>query len=224
MEPTYQLARAIIKPWFATWFRWSIEGTENIPRHGPAIVAFNHIAYLDPLVAAYAVDRLGRRPRFLAKSELFTDKRIAWILRGAKQIEVKRGTKEAPMALDHAIGALSRGEIVVIFPEGTITTNPDLEPMEAKTGLARLALAADAPVVPAAIWGTANVWPKGFAKHWAPRQDILIRFGEAVTYEGDPGDRNEWKRVGVDVMERIAVELAAIRPAVPDRRRTKGAR
>src|SRR5687767_1156945 len=156
MEPTYLLAKAILKPWLATWFRWHIEGLENIPREGAAILAINHIAYLDPLAAAYVVDRVKRVPRFLAKSELFDDKRIAWILRGAGQIPVKRGSANAPMALDSAVSALEKGQLVVIFPEGTITRDPDLHPMEAKTGLARLALQTNAPVIPTALWGTSN--------------------------------------------------------------------
>ena len=222
MEPTYLLAKAIIKPTIGPWFKWSIEGLENIPRKGGAILAFNHIAYLDPLVTAYVVDKAKRRPRYLAKSELFADKRIAWILKGAKQIPVYRGTKDAPMALDQAVAALERGEIVVIFPEGTITTDPDLNPMAAKTGAARLALAADVPLIPAAVWGTANVWPKGFAKHWwPPGQDILVRIDKPMTVSGDPDSTEDWKRVGDELMQRIGRLVASLRPVVPDRRRTK---
>lgn len=222
MEPTYLLAKAIIKPTIGPWFKWSIEGLENIPRKGGAILAFNHIAYLDPLVTAYVVDRAKRRPRYLAKSELFADKRIGWILKGAKQIPVYRGTKDAPMALDRAVAALEKGEIVVIFPEGTITTDPDLNPMAAKTGAARLALAAGVPLIPAAVWGTANVWPKGFAKHWwPPGQDILVRIDEPMTVSGDPDSTEDWKRVGDELMRRISRLVASLRPVVPDRRRTK---
>lgn len=221
MEPTYRLARTILKPWLATWFKWHIEGIENIPRSGPAILAFNHIAYLDPLAAAYIVDRAGRIPRFLAKQELFEDKKIAWVLRGAKQIPVRRGTSDAPMALDHAIAAVERGEIIVVFPEGTITTDPELNPMAAKTGLARLALATKAPVIPAALWGTANIWPKGHAKHWSPRQDICVRVGEAIYPVGNAESRDDWRRVMEEVMDRIGVLLASLRPAIPDRRRPK---
>jgi 1-acyl-sn-glycerol-3-phosphate acyltransferase len=224
VEPTYLLAKAIIKPPMWGWFRWSIEGSEHIPRSGPALVAVNHIAYLDPFVAAYLVDSVGRRPRFLAKSELFDDKRIAWILRGAGQIPVRRGTREAPMALDHAFEALSRGEIVVIFPEGTITTDPDLKPMRAKSGIARLALGSGVPVIPCAVWGTANVWGKGYRKKWwPPRQDICISVGEPVTYEGRSESIEDWRRVGDDIMERISVLVAGLRAIVPDRRRPKKA-
>ena len=224
MEPTYLLAKAIVKPWMASWFRWHVEGLENIPSRGPALLCFNHISFLDPFASAYVVDRVGRRPRFLAKAELFDDKRIAWIIRGAKQIPVKRGTAEAPMALDQAIDALQRDELIVIFPEGTITTDPDLNPMPAKTGLARLALATGAPVIPGALWGTANVWPKGFAKRWwPPKQDICVRLGEPIAVEGDPHSADDWARVGDTVMSEISRLVASLRPAVPDRRRPKRA-
>lgn len=219
MEPTYGMAKAILKPWLSVWFRWSIEGIAHIPRSGPAILAFNHIAYLDPLAAAFVVDRAGRRPRFLAKSELFEDKRISWILKGAKQIPVKRGTAHAPMALDRAISALEQGEIVVIFPEGTITEDPDLNPGSPKSGLARLALSTGVPVVPAALWGTANVWAKGYGKNWRPRQDVCVRVGAPVDLSGCTNDRAGWIAAGALVMDQIGLLLAGIRPAIPDRRR-----
>ncbi|MEA2476838.1 MAG: hypothetical protein QOF16_1550 [Actinomycetota bacterium] len=221
METTYNLAKGILKPWLHTWFRWHIEGLEHIPREGPAILAMNHIAYLDPLAAAYVVDRVKRVPRFLAKSELFEDKKIGWVLKGAKQIEVKRGSRDAPMALDNALAALTAGELIVVFPEGTVTRDPDLNPMEAKTGTARMALASKVPLIPCAVWGTANVWPKGYAKRWRPRQDILVRVGPPMEVSGDPNDPEDWKRLGVDLMQNISVLLASLRPAVPDRRRPK---
>lgn len=222
-EPTYLLAKAILKPWLAAWFRWNIEGIEHIPSDSGAILAFNHIAYLDPFAAAFVVDRAKRRPRFLAKSELFEDKRIAWILRGAKQIPVKRGTAQAPMALDRAVEALRSGEIVVIFPEGTITKDPDLNPAPAKSGTARLAIATGVPVVPAALWGTANVWGKGSRKNWRPRQDICVRVGPPLDLSGHGEDPHGWTAAGEQVMAAIGLLLAGIRPAIPDRRRSRRA-
>jgi 1-acyl-sn-glycerol-3-phosphate acyltransferase len=222
VETTYKVAKAILKPWLSTWFDWSIEGVENIPRKGPALLAFNHIAYLDPLAAAFAVDRAHRIPRFLAKAELFNDKKISWMLKGTKQIPVERGSREAPMALDHAVDALERGEVVVIFPEGTITSNADLSPMAAKTGAARLALATEIPIIPCAIWGTANVWGKGYRKNWKPGQDIAVRVGEPIEAVG--ADTSEtWASLGAEVMDAIAVLLASLRSVVPDRRRKKDA-
>lgn len=220
MESTYVLAKAIIKPFVATWLRFEIEGLENIPKRGPAIVAFNHIAYLDAFVSAYAVDKAGRRPRFLAKSELFADKRIAWIIKGAKQIEVRRGTRDAPMALDHALAALDEGEVIVIFPEGTITTNPDLKPMMARSGAARLALESGVPLIPAAMWGTQNIWTKGCRKHWwPPRQDVLARIGEPLQLAGQRSSPEAWRAVSAQLMDAISVLVASLMPAVPDTRR-----
>ena len=219
MESTYLIAKAILKPWLSSWFSWSIEGVEHIPRSGPALLAFNHISYLDPLAAAFVVDRARRVPRFLGKAELFADRRIAWILRGAKQIEVTRGTATAPMALTNAFAALDAGEAVVVFPEGTITDDPDLNPMEAKTGIARLALGSGLPVIPAAVWGTQNVWPKGYPKRWwPPKQDLLVRIGEPLRVAGDPQSPSDWREVGRQVMDAIDVLVASLRPAVPDRR------
>ena len=220
MEPTYLLARAILRPFLAAWFRWTIEGTENVPREGAAILAFNHIAFLDPFAAALVVDRLHRRPRFLAKSELFQDKKISWILKGAGQIEVKRGSKDAPMALDHAVSALQKGEVVVVFPEGTITNDPDLMPMEAKTGVARLALASGAPVIPCAVWGTQNVWPKNYAKHWwPPKQDICVQVGTPMIVSGDPDSPEDRRKVSDQIMDEISLLVAGLRPVIPDTRR-----
>lgn len=222
MDTTYYLAKAILKPWLAAWFKWNIEGMENIPREGPAIIAFNHIAYLDPFAAAYVVDKAGRKPRFLAKQELFDDRRIAWILKGAGQIPVRRGTPSAPMALDHAIDAVRNGEVVVVFPEGTVTTDPNLRPMPAKTGIARIALVTGIPVIPCALWGTANIWPKGYAKQWWPLgQDVCVRLGEPMNLAGDADSRDDWRRVGAEIMDRISLLVSGLRPVVPDRRRSK---
>jgi 1-acyl-sn-glycerol-3-phosphate acyltransferase len=115
---------------------------------------------------------------------------------------------------------LERGELIVIFPEGTITTDPDLNPMEGKTGLARLAVETGVPVVPCALWGTGNIWPKGYAKNWRPGQDICARVGEPMTFTGS-GDPENWRRVTQDVMDAIGVLVASLRPAVPDQRRPK---
>jgi 1-acyl-sn-glycerol-3-phosphate acyltransferase len=222
METTYPIAKGILKPFLHSWFRWNFEGIENIPASGSALLAFNHISYLDPLATAYVVDKADRIPRFLAKSELFQDKRIAWILRGAKQIEVKRGTATAPMALDNAFDALGKGEVVVVFPEGTISDDADLTPLPPKTGAARLALGSSAPLIPCALWGTQNIWPKGYAKNWwPPNQDVLVRIGEPMPVSGDVDSTEDWRRISESLMDEIERLVASLRPAVPDRRRPK---
>jgi 1-acyl-sn-glycerol-3-phosphate acyltransferase len=211
----------VIIPSLRVWFRWHVEGLEHIPKKGPAIIAANHIAYLDPLAVAYGVVRAGRRPRFLAKSELMHDPKIAWLLRGCGQIEVQRGTRNAILALEAALEALDRGETVCIFPEGTVTTDPDLRPMASKTGTPRLALRSGAPVIPCGVWGTANVWPKNFKRNWKFKQDIAVRFGKPVVYEGDPDKADDWSPTGEDITNRIAELVASLKPLIPDRRRPR---
>jgi 1-acyl-sn-glycerol-3-phosphate acyltransferase len=219
LEPGYRLVETVIIPLLGVWFRWTVEGQENIPRRGPAILASNHVSYLDAPALAYVIRRAGRRPRFLTKSELFRGP-VGWALRLTGQIEVKRGTPQAPAALDRALEALERGEIVVIFPEGTVTTDPDLEPMAPKSGAVRLALRTWAPVIPCATWGTANVWPKGnYSKRWWPGQDILVRIGRPLELLGRPDAPETWRPAGEQIMGEIARLVAGLRPAVPDRRR-----
>jgi 1-acyl-sn-glycerol-3-phosphate acyltransferase len=101
----------------------------------------------------------GRRPRFLAKQELFDNPLLGTVLRGAGQIPVRRGTGD-PAALDAAATALGTGEVVLIYPEGTVTKNPDFSPMQVRTGVARLSIETGAPVTPLAIWGAQHVWQK----------------------------------------------------------------
>jgi 1-acyl-sn-glycerol-3-phosphate acyltransferase len=219
----FGLVEALLLPLLRAWFHWHVEGAENIPKAGPAIVACNHVSYLDPLAIGYVVEGAGRRPRFLAKSELFADRRLGWLLRATGQIEVSRGTTRAALALERAHAALRAGEVVVIFPEGTVTTDPDLRPMAARTGAVRLALTSQASVIPCALWGTANVWPKGsYRKSWGPRQDILVRVGAPMRLEGDANSREQCRAAGQTLMEEIARLGAGLRPVVPDRRRPLG--
>jgi 1-acyl-sn-glycerol-3-phosphate acyltransferase len=220
-EPVYVLGvGGVVVPLLSLWFRWTIEGSENVPRRGPAILACNHISYLDPLAMGYAVHRAGRRPRFLAKAELFEDRLLGWALRATGQIEVARGTARASQALDRAVAALGRGEVVLIFPEGTVTTDPELKPMPARSGTVRLALRSGAPLIPCAVWGTANIWPKGpYRSSWRPRQDVLVRIGAPMEVAGDPDSPHDWRMTGERITAEIGRLVASLKPVIPDRRR-----
>ncbi|HTL23288.1 MAG TPA: lysophospholipid acyltransferase family protein, partial [Mycobacteriales bacterium] len=136
----YRLAIVILKPVLLVLTRRRWSGFENVPAHGGAIIAVNHISHADPLVFADAlIFSTHRVPRILAKSTLFHGKGpLGWfvgkVLKGTGQIPVQRHTVDASLALIPAVEALARGELVALYPEGTVTRDPDKWPMAAKTG------------------------------------------------------------------------------------------
>ena len=139
------LGVVILKPTLlaATSRTW-IDG-EKIPATGGCLVVLNHISHLDPLFAAHFLYDHGRLPRYLAKSGLFTNKALGTFLRSAGQIPVERLSRSAASAYDAAVAAVRSGECVVVYPEGTLTRDPELWPMTGKTGAARIALETGCP-------------------------------------------------------------------------------
>jgi 1-acyl-sn-glycerol-3-phosphate acyltransferase len=171
----------VLYPLISLAFKRRWFGMAKMPETGPAIIAVNHISYADPFVLARFVWDSGRNPRYLAKASLFTIPIVGRIVTGAGQIPVHRGTADADQALQGAVQALRRGEMVLIYPEGTVTRDPDFWPMQAKTGIARLALLApDVPVVPVGQWGAQNFRP-------VPRKRVTISAGDPVDLSGFAG-------------------------------------
>lgn len=136
-------------------------GLEHFPRDRGFLVVSNHITVLDPpmLVHYLVANRLP--PYFMAKEALFHAKVFGPLMRSAEQIPVSRGTAAAGECVQGAVDAIHEGKVVVIYPEGTTTTDPDLWPMVAKTGAARIALETGCPVIPVGIWGTQKILPRG---------------------------------------------------------------
>ena len=159
--PVYTLARIVVPPVIRFWVRLDCQGLPNIPRHGPVIIAANHVSYFDPLCLGVAIHTAGRQVRFLAKSELFESRLLGGILRGAGQIPVYRETRDAARSLADAVAAMADGAAAAIYPEGTTTRNPDFSPMAAKNGVARLAALTGAPVVPVGQWGAQLLFTRG---------------------------------------------------------------
>ncbi len=204
---TYRVVRAILLTGLKAFFRWGLDGTSRIPRRGPAIVAANHISYFDPLCHAYMIDRAGRWPRFFAKAELWKNPFLRFILKHCRQIPVQRGTGEAG-PVEKAIEEIARGNLVVIYPEATITTNTDLTPMRGKTGVARVAIATGAPVIPVAVWGSQWVKPKRRRAVQKFRRLIVMKAGEPMVFD-DPGLKSRTDDPGTlhEVTDRIVAEL-----------------
>ena len=178
MEPWYRAAELALVPPMQLWFNWRLEGLEKIPAEGPVIVAGNHLSYVDPLAHGYYVVKAGRRPRFLAKQELFDAPFVGTVLRGARQISVERGTGDRS-PLEDADRAVERGEVVVIYPEGTTTTTrEDFSPGRGKTGAVRLSLATGVPILPVATWGGQFVWRRSGRQSLTFGRPIWVVAGE----------------------------------------------
>lgn len=183
LEPWYHIAKAVALPPVKLWFNWRFEGQELVSAEGPVLVAGNHVSYLDPFAHAYFVARCGRRPRFLGKQELFDHPFLRIVLKGAGQIPVARGTGDRT-PLEEALRALRGGEVVVIYPEGTVTRNADFSPMRGKTGVVRLALAANLPVLPIAVWGGQHVWQKSGKGSLKFGRPIWLKAGPPLDLSG----------------------------------------
>jgi putative phosphoserine phosphatase/1-acylglycerol-3-phosphate O-acyltransferase len=155
------LVRLLSPPLAFPYARFDIGGRENIPRRGPAIVAINHRSYFDVVAVTLAVVGAGRKPRGLAKRELFDAPLVGTVFRSAGAICVDR-SRAGARAYEEAEDALGAGELLVIAPQGTIPRGEAFfEPqLVGKTGAARLAAATGAPVIPLGLWGTERVWPR----------------------------------------------------------------
>lgn len=179
VEPTYTpviaLARAVFR---GLGFRFTITGEEHVPRTGGAVMAINHVGYLDFTFAGLAARPAGRLVRFMAKKEVFEHKISGPLMRGMKHIPVdRRGAANDSYQL--AVKALQAGEIVGVFPEATISESFDLK--EFKTGAARMALEAGVPLLPCVVWGSQRVLTKGRPKDLTRGTPIRIVVGAPFT-------------------------------------------
>lgn len=162
--------------------RWV--GGENIPETGGCVLVANHISHLDPFTFAHFAYAYGRLSRFLAKAEVFDVPVIGWIVRSAGQIPVYRLTTDASRSFVAAVEAVKTGECVVVYPEGTITRQPDLWPMRGRTGAARIALSSGVPVIPIAQWGVQDILaPYSKRPRLLPRKTIHVHAGPPVDLE-----------------------------------------
>jgi 1-acyl-sn-glycerol-3-phosphate acyltransferase len=178
----YWVVKAILGPMLTLFFRPWAEGTENVPREGPAILASNHLSFADHFFGPLP---LPRKVTFLAKAEYFTGRGLKGLVSkaffsGVGQIPVDRaGGQASERALATGLRVLAEGRLLGIYPEGTRT--PDGRLYRGKTGVARLALESGAPVIPTAMVGTFEFMPSG--RLW-PRLRIRpgVRFGKPLDF------------------------------------------
>ena len=219
-EPWFHVAKAVAIMPVRAWFRLRYEGLEHIPRTGPAIVACNHVSYLDPLTNACAVLQAGRRPRFLAKDDLFRIPVVGWVFRGTRQIPVVRRSGGAASTLRAAERAISEGEVVVLYPEGTVTKRPDHLPMDGKSGAVRLALTTGVPITPLASWGSHAVWQKSGKGSLKFGRPVWLRAGAAIDLSdrGDEiGDPRALRTMTADLMSVLTAMVEDLRAGYPKR-------
>ncbi|GAB3452802.1 lysophospholipid acyltransferase family protein [Streptomonospora sediminis] len=212
---------SIVRPLLSAVTKREWQGRENVPREGGVIIAANHLSLADPLTIAHFLYVGGRRwPTFTAKEGVFRIPVVGAIARSTGQIPVKRGSTDAIKALHEAEKALTRdGSSVIFYPEGTCTRDPDLWPMAARTGVARLALSSGVPVVPLAHWGEQHLLRYGTAKlRIIPRKRVQIIAGPPVdlsAYRDRPMTATVLRDATAEIMRAITDLQAGLRGELP---------
>lgn len=212
---TFKICGAILIPLIRAITKRTWIGAENIPKTGAVIVANNHLSYFDVLNFAHFLFKNGRAPRFLGKVGVFKVPIIGRILLAAGQVPVERETPNASKAVDHAKLLLASGHLLGVYPEGTLSRDLDHWPMVAKTGLARLALSTNTPVIPVAQWGSHVMMPTYSKKlRLFPRTQITIIAGKPVDlspWQGKADDPQALIEATAAVMRDITTLLEGIR-------------
>ena len=200
----YWVFKAILKPILRAFYGIRIEGLKNVPKKGPAIIAANHLSFLDSFFIPLSVDR--RKVTYLAKADYFKSWKTAWFFKMAGQIPIDRqGGEKSERALNTALQVLKEGKLLGIYPEGTRSPNDKLH--RGRTGVARLALAAHVPIVPCGLIGTLDVMPPDakLPKLFG-RPKVLIRFGKPLDltrFAGQERDRFVLRSITDELMYEI---------------------
>jgi len=213
MELVYPPVVAFAKTMFRVLdMRITVEGAEHIPASGGAVLASNHVSYLDFIFCGLAAQPSRRLVRFMAKQSVFRHKVSGPLMRGMKHIPVDREAGAA--SFSEAEAALRRGEVVGVFPEATISESFTVKAL--KTGAARLAEAARVPLIPMVVWGPHRLWTKNHPKDLTKRHvPVLIRVGAPVTAAEDTTQ---------ELRTRLGELLDAVQRAYPDKPAGEGDR
>ena len=218
--PALRLTIILVKPFLLLVTKRDWRGVENLHLDdGGIVLAANHMSWLDPLLISHVLVNNGRPPRFLAKEAIFRVPFIGWIVTDAGQIPVYRESSDAAKSIRDAVAAVESGECVIVYPEGTLTRDPDLWPMSAKSGAVRIALMSGRPLIPLAHWGAQHIMrPYKKELRIIPRKRIEIRIGTPIDLSDLPtGDLSpETMRIGTErLMAAITALLAEIRQEQP---------
>ncbi|WP_345063279.1 lysophospholipid acyltransferase family protein [Leifsonia kafniensis] len=215
----FWLLAAIALPFMNLVAKYEISDREKFPRSTAFVFAPNHYSEIDPVVMGVVAWKLGRLPRFMAKGSLFKIPVIGYLLTKSGQIPVQRGgSVRGSEPVKAAERLVDKGQMVVVYPEGSLTRDPDLWPMRGKTGAVRIALEHNIPIIPAAHWGTQALMPRYSKKISVfPRKTITVKIG-------DPVDLSRFRGRSLDVAtlnEATAVVMDAITVLLEDLRGEK---
>ncbi len=203
--PVIFLVRNVFR---ALGLRFTLEGTEHVPRSGGAVIASNHVSYLDFTFVGLGAQPAGRLVRFMAKEAVFRHRVSGPLMRGMKHIPVDRAA--GSQAFRDAMAALKSGELVGVFPEATISRAFMLK--DFKAGAARMAQASRTPIVPCVVWGGQRIYTKGHPRDWSRGKAITVAFGEPM----HPEKRESSDAVTAELRARMAVLLDRVQRAYPD--------
>ena len=200
----YWFIKAIVKPLMMGLYRIRVEGLENVPKKGAAIIAANHVSFLDSFFIPLVIKR--RKMTYLAKADYFKSWKTSWFFKSVGQISCERqGGSRSQQSLEIALDVLRTGRLLGIYPEGT--RSPDGNLYRGRTGVARLALQSGARVIPVGLIGTDKVLPKS-AK--LPRLrgkiEVTVRFGKPLDfsrYAGRETDRLVLRSITDEIMFEI---------------------
>lgn len=222
---TFKFLVFLLLPLIKAMTRREWRGAENFPEGG-FIAVGNHISDADPLAFIHFLVGNGIYPAILGKQELFRFPILRNIFTAIGVIAVDRGAATAGKSLDIAVEALNAGACVVIYPEGTHTFDPDLWPMTAKTGAARLAITAGVPVVPIAQWGAQEFRHPHTGRFRIHRFRSQVLAGQPISLErfgDDPNDREVVTAATEEIMRQLTGLVSELRgepaPVVPYDRR-----
>ncbi|VEG25555.1 lysophospholipid acyltransferase family protein [Actinomyces howellii] len=216
MTPFYRFAsRGAIIPFLKAVSRQHVTGTENIPPSGGFVAVANHLSDLDSLTAMRALVDVDVPAYSLAKSSLFEIPLLGRVFKAGGQIPVYRDTAQAGNALVEAERRLRAGDVVMVFPEGTLSRDPLQWPMTGKTGAARLAMATGVPVLPMGQWGAQDIIDSfGGGFHPFPRKDVRVVIGEPLDlsrFGSDTTDRDAVREATAEIMRAITALVEQLR-------------
>ncbi|MFM5951933.1 MAG: lysophospholipid acyltransferase family protein [Micrococcales bacterium] len=213
-----RLVAYILGPLIHLLFRVEVRGIEKLPKTGAYILVFNHVTHLDPLVVAYATFfGIKRGPHFLAKGGLFTVPVLGPLLIAAGQVPVYRNGRRNTEPMEAAYKFLDAGHVVTIFPEGTLTREPNGWPMRGKTGSVRMALQAGVPIFAVGQWGSEVVLPT-YTKKLRPKpwHKVRVQIGDEIQldeFRGRTLSTEELKKATSVVMKAITKQVEFLRGA-----------